>query len=202
METFLRFYLPAYLILYIAFSFVLPTYRTWKQTGINPITFGKEPTVHNYIGGVMKLLIILLFAAVLMFTFRPQVYQYVIPITYLQHPVLVWSGLALIHLSLVWIVIAQFQMSTSWRIGIDEQNSTRLVTNGIFKISRNPIFLGMIISVLGIFLIIPNAVTFFLTLTTYFIIQIQIRLEEAYLQEAHGDAYLQYKKRTKRLLIF
>lgn len=202
METSLRFYLPAYLLLYIAFSFVFPTYRTWKQTGINPITFGKEPTAHNYIGGVMKLLIILLFIAVIMFTIGPKVYQYAVPITYLQHPVLMWIGLVLIHISLIWIVIAQFQMSSSWRIGIDEKNATLLVTNGIFKISRNPIFLGMIISVLGIFLITPNAITFFLTLTTYFVIHIQIRLEEAYLQEAHGDAYLQYKKRTKRLLIF
>lgn len=202
MQEYLRFYLPAYLILYILFSFILPTYRTWKQTGINPITFGKEPTAHNYIGVVMKLLILMLFVVVLMFTIDAQVYQYAVPITYLQHPVLIWIGLVLIHISLIWVVIAQFQMSTSWRIGIDEKNSTLLVTNGIFKISRNPIFLGMIISMLGMFLIIPNAITFFLALTTYFIIHIQIRLEEAYLAEAHGDAYIQYKKKTKRLILF
>lgn len=202
METILRFYLPAYLVLYILFSFVLPTYRTWKQTGINPITFGKEPTAHNYIGAVMKLLLCMLFVAVLMFTIGSQVYQYAVPIPYLQHTMLIWIGLILIHISLVWVVIAQFQMSTSWRIGIDEKNSTLLVTNGIFKISRNPIFLGMIVSVFGIFLITPNAITFFLTLTTYFIIHIQIRLEEAYLSDAHGEAYLQYKKKTKRLILF
>lgn len=202
METYLRFYLPAYLILYILFSFVLPTYRTWKQTGINPITFGKEPTAHNYIGGVMKLLIIMLFVTVLMFTIGAEVYQYAVPITYLQHRALIWIGLVLIHVSFIWVVIAQFQMSINWRIGIDEKNSTLLVTNGVFKISRNPIFLGMIVSMLGMFLIIPNAITFFLTLTIYFIIHIQIRLEEAYLAEAHGEAYLRYKKKTRRLILF
>jgi protein-S-isoprenylcysteine O-methyltransferase Ste14 len=51
--------------------------------------------------------------------------------------------------------IAQYQMSNSWRIGIDEKNKTELVTKGIFY-SRNPIFLGMIISILGIFLILPT----------------------------------------------
>ena len=45
-------------------------------------------------------------------------------------------------------------MSNNWRIGIDEENNTELVTIGIFSISRNPIFFGMIISVFGLFLII------------------------------------------------
>ena len=58
----------------------------------------------------------------------------------------------------------------------------------------------MIISVLGIFFILPNALTFFLTVTTYLIIQIQIRLEEEFLEKQHGDNYLHYKLKTKRLL--
>jgi len=118
----------------------------------------------------------------------------------LQHPIILYSGLALIHIALLWVVIAQFQMSKSWRIGIDEENKTELVTAGLFSISRNPIFLGMILSVTGIFLIIPNALTFFLCLSTYFVIQIQIRLEEEFLIKQHGDEYLHYKQKTRRLL--
>ena len=71
-------------------------------------------------------------------------------------------ALILIHLSLLWISVAQYQMSNSWRIGIDENNKTELITKGLFSYSRNPIFLGMIISVAGIFFILPNALTFFL----------------------------------------
>jgi protein-S-isoprenylcysteine O-methyltransferase Ste14 len=108
--------------------------------------------------------------------------------------------LALIHIALVWISIAQFQMSNSWRIGIDEKNKTKLVTDGVFSISRNPIFLGMIISVLGLFFIVPNALTFFLTITTYIVIQIQIRLEEEFLQKQHSQDYVNYKLKTKRLI--
>ena len=91
-------------------------------------------------------------------------------------------------------------MSKSWRIGIDENHKTELVTKGIFGLSRNPIFLGMIFTVFGLFLIIPNALTFFLTLTTYFIIQIQIRLEEEFLEKQHGQNYLSYKSNTNRLI--
>jgi protein-S-isoprenylcysteine O-methyltransferase Ste14 len=200
MENFLRIYLPLYLLAYFAVAFIIPTYRTWKRTGVNPITFGKADTAHNYIGFVMKVLIGLLFVAVLCFSIGSNIYKYFIPIEYLQSKGLKFLGLLFIHISLVWIAIAQHQMSTSWRIGIDEINKTELKTSGIFSISRNPIFLGMILSVLGIFFILPNTLTFFLFLTTYFIIQIQIRLEEEFLTRQHGENYKHYRKSTRRLI--
>jgi protein-S-isoprenylcysteine O-methyltransferase Ste14 len=200
MEIFLRIYLPIYLFAYLAIAFIVPTYKTWKQTGLNPITFGKADTAHNYIGFIMKVLIALLFIAVLCFSIGSKIYNFIGPIDYLQIDWLKNIGLAIIHISLVWIAIAQYQMSTSWRIGIDEENKTELKTKGIFSISRNPIFLGMILSILGVFFILPNTLTFFLTLTTYFIIQIQIRLEEEFLKRQHGKNYEQYCKSTSRLI--
>lgn len=200
MQLFLKIYLPVYLILYMAVAFVLPTYRTWKQTGINPVTFGKKDTAHDYLGLLMKLLIGILFLTLLAYSFNFPAYKYLLPVWYLQHPVILYSGLALIHIALLWVVIAQFQMSKSWRIGIDEENKTELVTTGLFSISRNPIFLGMILSVGGIFLIIPNALTFFTCFSTYYIIQVQIRLEEEFLIKQHGDKYAHYKQKTRRLI--
>ncbi|MBK9993532.1 MAG: isoprenylcysteine carboxylmethyltransferase family protein [Saprospiraceae bacterium] len=196
----LKIYLPIYLILYMLVAFVIPTYRTYKQTGINPITFGKNDNAHDYIGFIMKVLIVLLFVAVLTYSISEKLYSYLVPISYLQTQTLTITGLALIHIALVWISFAQIQMSNSWRIGIDEKNKTKLVTDGVFSISRNPIFLGMIISVLGLFFIVPNALTFFLTITTYIVIQIQIRLEEEFLQKQHSQDYVNYKLKTKRLL--
>lgn len=196
----LKFYLPLYLVLYMMVAFVLPSYRTYKQTGINPITFGKTGNAHDYIGFVMKVLIALLFIAVFIYSFSDKAYQYLVPISYLMKEVFMIVGLILIHLSLLWISVAQYQMSNSWRIGIDENNKTELITKGLFSYSRNPIFLGMIISVTGIFFILPNAITFFLMLSTYIVIQIQIRLEEKFLEKQHGQEYLSYKQTTKRLL--
>jgi protein-S-isoprenylcysteine O-methyltransferase Ste14 len=200
MESFLKLFMPVYLVLYIVVAFVVPSFRIWKRTGINPVTFGKEDNAHNYIGFVMKMLIILLFVAVLSFSFGSKIYPYFLPAHYLQHKAVYITGLILIHISLLWIIIAQFQMSSSWRIGIDEVNKTELVTKGIFSISRNPIFLGMIVSVCGVFCIVPNALTFFISASTYFIIQIQIRLEENFLERQHGEKYRAYKRSTRRLI--
>lgn len=44
---FLKIYLPIYLVLYLLVAFVIPTYRTYRQTGVNPITFGKNDNAHD-----------------------------------------------------------------------------------------------------------------------------------------------------------
>lgn len=200
MQTFLKIYLPIYLLFYLLVAFILPTYKTWKQTGINPVTFGKEDTAHNYIGFVMKLLIVLLFLMTVIHSLSPDIYDYLLPAWYMKNKFILILGLVLIHISLIWIFIAQHQMSNNWRIGIDEANKTSLVTRGVFSISRNPIFLGMIVTVFGLFLVLPNALSFFLACTSFLIIQIQIRLEEEFLEKQHGQLYNQYKSKTRRLI--
>lgn len=76
MEDFLSIYLSIYLLAYLALAFVIPTYNTWEQTGVNPITFGKADTAHNYICFVMKSFIALLFAAVLCFSIGGNTYTW------------------------------------------------------------------------------------------------------------------------------
>jgi protein-S-isoprenylcysteine O-methyltransferase Ste14 len=41
----------------------------------------------------------------------------------------------------------------SWRIGIDQSHRTNLVQSGVFSLSRNPIFLGMMLTLFGLFLV-------------------------------------------------
>lgn len=200
MNQLLKFYLPVFMIAYLLIIFILPNVRVYKQTGINPVTFGKRDNAHDYIGTVMKVLTGLIVAAVLLFSFSIEAYSYVNPFEYLQKDWLGYTGFFLVHTAFVWIVIAQLHMKQSWRIGIDEKHETTLVTKGLFSISRNPVFLGMIISTAGIFLILPNAITFFVAVTSYIIIQIQIRLEEDHLQKMHGTLYSQYKQKVKRLI--
>ena len=130
MIDFLKYYLPIFLLLYLLITFVIPSVRVYKQTGINPITFGKSDNAHDYIGLVMKVLTGLLVIAVLLFSFNTEVYNYLNPFEYLQREWLVYIGLFIVHAALIWIVIAQHHMKQSWRIGIDNKNKTALVTTG------------------------------------------------------------------------
>ena len=100
--------------------------------------------------------------------------------------------------SLVWLVLAQVQMGESWRIGIDSESKTQLVQTGVFRISRNPIFLGMMVTLLGLFLVIPNALTLLTFVLGVVVVNIQVRLEEEYLKAMHGDDYIGYTRSVRR----
>jgi protein-S-isoprenylcysteine O-methyltransferase Ste14 len=89
-------------------------------------------------------------------------------------------------------------MGESWRIGIDEEHRTSLVQRGVFGLSRNPIFVGMMITLLGLFLVIPNAWTLLTFAMGVVLIQIQVRLEEEFLAKTCGDEYAQYRMRVRR----
>jgi len=50
------------------------------------------------------------------------------------------------------------------------------------------------------FLLLLNLISFFITACSYIVIQIQIRLEEAFFVRQHGEAYTRYKERVRRLI--
>ena len=89
-------------------------------------------------------------------------------------------------------------MGDSWRIGIDAEHKTELVQSGVFRLFRNPIFFGMIVTLLALFLVIPNVVTLVTFLTGTILIGIQVRLEEEYQTRVHGDKYIEYRRSVRR----
>ncbi len=88
-------------------------------------------------------------------------------------------------------------MGRSWRIGIDTGHATDLVTSGLFALSRNPIFLAMRVCLAILVLVRPNAFTLALWLVGDVIMQVQVRLEESFLQQLGAD-YLAYCERSRR----
>jgi protein-S-isoprenylcysteine O-methyltransferase Ste14 len=120
------------------------------------------------------------------------------PIEWLEYSWLRLTGMVLLLSSLVWTVIAQAQMGESWRIGIDQSHRTNLVQSGVFSLSRNPIFLGMLLTLFGLFLVIPNALTLLTLGLGVVLIQIQVRLEEEFLARTHGEEYILYRRRVRR----
>ncbi len=201
MEPFLKIYLPLFIIAFIILVFVVPSIKVNRETGINPFRFiTNHDKAHDYVGASMKVFIILILVVVLVYSFSDAVYNFLGPISYLETSNLKIIGLALGHLAVAGIMIAQWQMKHSWRIGIDYQNKTRLITIGLFRISRNPIYLFLIVALIGLFLIIPNALTLAILFAAYLILQVTIRLEEAHLEEQHGEEYKRYKNDVRRLL--
>jgi len=108
--------------------FIIPTYVTYKRTGINPFQFSKEQTAINYVGKAYKIISFVAFTLVFMNAVFPASMKYFSPISYLQSPYLNWLGFSLLHFSYIWIFIAQRNMADEWRIGIDKENEVNLIT--------------------------------------------------------------------------
>ena len=82
---------------------------------------------------------------------------------------------------------------------IQFEETNRLVTSGIFKYSRNPMYLGMLMIIIStsiFYLNIYSILTPFLFV--FWINKFQIKREEVFLTEKFGKEYLSYKNKTRR----
>ncbi|MCQ3939110.1 MAG: isoprenylcysteine carboxylmethyltransferase family protein [Chloroflexi bacterium] len=196
----MKIFLLLYLFLFFGLAMVLPSYRVWKTSGVNPYKLGSSDSAHDYIGVLFRLMLIATAVIVVLAAFLPNLYVYLVPIDYLIHSSFNIIGVAMLIIALGWVLIAQAHMQKSWRIGVDEDVKTELIQTGLFKVSRNPIFLGMRIMLLGLFLVLPSAASLVTLIAGDLLIQIQVRLEEEFLTRAHGQGYLNYKKQVRRWL--
>jgi len=79
------------------------------------------------------------------------------------------------------------------------KNVNRLVTTGIYRYSRNPMYLGMILIVISTTVYYLNFLSVFSPLIFYiWINKFQINREEIFLEEKFGGEYLKYKSKTRR----
>ncbi len=91
-------------------------------------------------------------------------------------------------------------MRDSWRAGVSK-DKTALVTRGIFRISRNPAFLGFDLVYLGILFQFFDWTLCIVSLFAILMFHLQIVFnEEEAMLRAFGEEYLDYRKRVNRYL--
>lgn len=114
----------------------------------------------------------------------------------------VLSGLGMILMlgGTALMVVAQLQLGASWRVGIEEAARPGLVREGIYRLCRNPIFLAMLMAMVGFTVLLPTWLTVAVLVGIWFGIRRQVLEEEAYLRRAYGDDYASYAERVGRFL--
>lgn len=187
-----------YLLTYFLFVFVIRSILLKLKTGVNPVSFNRRDDAHGYNGKVFTVISFMELIVVGIYAFKIEWYNYLLPFWYLESDTMYIIGWGFLILSLIAVLIAQSQMANSWRIGIDEKNKTKLVTKGLFSISRNPIFLGIMMANIGLFLVIPNTFTLLIISLSAISINTQIRLEEEFLRGEFENDYLEYAKKVRR----
>lgn len=185
--------------LFFMATFFWPTWRLWKRERVKALVLTYGDTAHGLVAKWFRATLIGIFVmlAALLSGVPASATG---PLQWIEGEITRSTGWALLAVSLVWVVAAQARMGSSWRIGIDGETRPPLVTTGLFAISRNPIFLGMRVSLLGLFLVLPNALSFAILIAGEILIQVQVRLEEQHLSTVHDAEFRSYRASVRRWL--
>jgi protein-S-isoprenylcysteine O-methyltransferase Ste14 len=111
-----------------------------------------------------------------------------------------WLGVLLCLAGLLLLFLSLVAFGKSFRVGIDQDAPDRLVTTGVFAVSRNPIYAGFGLVLLGQFLVFPNWILVIYLVAAVWLFHRQVLREEAYLRRHYGQQYGAYCDRVRRYL--
>lgn len=100
-------------------------------------------------------------------------------------------------LSILFFLLATITMKDSWRVGIPLEK-TNIITNGIYKWSRNPAFVGFDLLYISITLLYFNIPLLLSSIFAIVMLHVQILQEEKFMLKTFGDEYKNYKNKTLR----
>jgi len=118
-----------------------------------------------------------------------------------QTLLLIIIGLGLIGFGflLAFNSIARFVRAKTGVVPFSE--STTLITEGFYKYTRNPMYVGMNSFLLGLLIILNNPINFIFLIIFFFIVRnLFVIKEEVQMEETFGEDYLTYKGNVRRWL--
>jgi len=109
------------------------------------------------------------------------------------------SALLLIFISLVFIIASLVHLGSSTRLGLPEER-TEFKTKGVYKLSRNPMYLGFDLLTFSAILFSNSFIILSLGIYSILSYHLIILSEEKFLQDRFGDQYLKYKSTVRRYI--
>lgn len=185
-------WLPLAALLAIVLVSALRLLAVERAYGVKALSFGRHAPIQNVAERNWKLATVLALAFAAVAWLMPASEVTLGRPAWAGTDMLRWSAAVLFASSVLLIAVAQIQMGGSWRIGVPSEGPGPLVAHGLFRWSRNPIFVGMIGAVLALFLWSPHIGTAAVLAATWTLALVQVRIEEEALREKHGDAYERY----------
>ena len=183
---------------YPVVGFAWQTLRVWRRYGIWPVVFNREAAPGQRALGFLAdtlFLGMLVLAGLHVAVGADALGVWRLPAG------LRMAGWMLLASGTVVTVVAQRHMGASWRVGIDDR-PTDLVTTGLFRYVRNPIFTGMLVFTAGVVVLSSAWWSIAIWILTALGLRLQVAYEEQHLMGLHGGAYLTYAARAGRFCPF
>jgi protein-S-isoprenylcysteine O-methyltransferase Ste14 len=109
------------------------------------------------------------------------------------------AGIALLAIGIAVSAIASGLFAKANTPVVPFERSTALVTAGLFRWTRNPMYLGMVVALFGVGIFCGTVGPFIAIPVFIYIVRIRFILgEERFLEGIFGDRYLAYKKMVRR----
>ena len=89
-------------------------------------------------------------------------------------------------------------MADSWRAGIPDSDKTAFVQRGIYRISRNPAFVGFDLMYIGLLMAFPNIIHLLFAVFPAVMLHLQIGQEEDFLRKTFGTDSEEYCRKVRR----
>ena len=112
------------------------------------------------------------------------------------------AGLILFVVGLSIAIVAAFTLGRFYASTLVIRDDHRLITQGVYRFARHPLYFGVIIGIFGVPVYAPSLYGFLVMSVLIPITLIRIRMEERLLTEEFGDAYRAYQKATSKLIPF
>ncbi len=191
LDTYLLFFFEMF-VFYLVLKSVL-FYRMFK---INPVKFLKVKNWREFLVWQGMMMVLVGFGVLVVLTFSG--YDTGLKFTLLNHYMFNFLGVALTIIGFVMMVMAHQQMGKAWRMGVDEKQRNTLVSQGLYSISRNPIYVAILFQALGLVLLLKTALSLGLFIVLYISIYYVIKIEEIFLLQIFEERYTEYKKKVRR----
>jgi protein-S-isoprenylcysteine O-methyltransferase Ste14 len=122
-----------------------------------------------------------------------------LPIKQLLFPPITYLGMIAIALGIVMILFCAYLFRQKNTTIKPFQESSYLVREGLFHYSRNPIYLAMIVALIGVWIVLGSFTPLLIIpIFTVLIQEMFIKEEEKILEEKFGEEYQAYKTSVRR----
>lgn len=120
---------------------------------------------------------------------------------YPLRPVPLLAGVVLLAVGLWLFARSHADLGTNWSITLAIREKHQLVTDGIYRYIRHPMYLALLVYSLGQALVLPNWIAGpAYGVATVLLFVFRLGPEERMMREEFGPAYEAYVRRTKRLI--
>ncbi|MFW9805990.1 MAG: methyltransferase family protein [Candidatus Thorarchaeota archaeon] len=171
----------------------------------------KYPRGKVVVQGLWILLIATIFSLILMAPFyifdvsqQEAVDFFTFPVDIIPQPYNL-IGFPLVAVGFFFIIWANYALLYIGRISLRDrepmQRPSNLVLTGPYRFSRNPLYLGCLLALIGMVIVLSSIVMTTLTFLVFLIFRYAfIKREEIILEEEFGDEYREFKNRVRRWL--